>query len=193
MFSSFLASRPKGQFFPSVVGPNGQPAHIDTASLTILLFEIFFGFAAGFPSSGDLPAIHTSCTSWNGTMSLTITSLLYVTLALYFRSLRTGTYMTRRKLVSLPRYAKVLELSGYSPKNTWSPPKKNALRNDGRQVFDPGHMIPPGQFERQLLGGFHVHHILVDVGTQPELMLSGERRTCCSSDGHWSDPASTSR
>ena len=55
------------------------------------------------PKSGDFPAIQTSCTSWKGTTSLTTTSPLYVKLDRYFRSLRTGTYMTRMEFASLPR------------------------------------------------------------------------------------------
>ena len=47
--------------------------------------------------------IQISCTSGNGTVSITTMSPLYVMLDLYFRSLLAGTYKTNRHSFSLPK------------------------------------------------------------------------------------------
>ena len=78
-------------------------SHWTTTSSTTLWLVMRKGSCAGCLLLGDFLAIQISCTSGNGTVSITTISPLYVMLDRYFRSLLAGTYSTNNKSFPLPR------------------------------------------------------------------------------------------
>ena len=78
-------------------------SHWITTSSTTLWLVMRTGSRAGSLLLGDFLVIQISCTSGNGTVSITTISPLYVMLDRYFSSLLAGTYSTSKYSLPLPK------------------------------------------------------------------------------------------